>query len=352
MRRYLLFATALYALPILRPLARAMRARGDQVYWCVSVKLMPYLTADEPRLNRVGDIRAFNPDAVFSTNNWVPYFFPGKKVQVFHGFNVEKRAPHRGHFRIRSMFDLYCTQGPATTTPFQALAGQHRHFAVVETGWPKLDPLFATEDRTLPDLRPADGRPVIMYAATFTDGLSSTRALYNEIRQQIERGDRYWLLTLHPKTDAPTVARFRALAGPHARYFEAVDLVAMMRAADVLVSDTSSVVSEFVTQGKPVVTFRNRQPKPHMLNITESSALGDALNTALSPPPDLLERIRAYSAQIHPWRDGHSSERVLDAAIALADGRLGRLARKPLNLWRKVQVRMRYHRRLNGSDPD
>ncbi|MEO8011124.1 MAG: CDP-glycerol glycerophosphotransferase family protein [Dokdonella sp.] len=351
-RRYLLFATALYALPILRPLAHAIRARGGQVFWCVSAKLVPYLRADEARLNRVGDIRAFNPEAVFSTNNWVPYFFPGKKVQVFHGFNVEKRAPHRGHFRIRSMFDLYCTQCPATTTPFQNLASQYRHFAVVETGWPKLDPLFVTDSRVIPDLRRADGKSVIMYAATFTEGLSSTRALYAEIRQQIERGDRYWLLTLHPKTDAPTVARFRTLAGPNARFFEAVDLVPMMRAADVLVSDTSSVVSEFVTQGKAVVTFRNRQPKPHMLNITEPTALETALRAALSPSQDLLERINTYSMHIHPWRDGQSSDRVLDAAIAMVDGELGRLARKPLNLWRKVQVRMRYHRRLNGSDTE
>ncbi len=352
MRRYLLFATALYALPIMRPLAQAMRARGDQVYWCVSAKLGPYLRGDEPRINRVGDIRAFNPEAVFSTNNWVPYFFPGKKIQVFHGFNVEKREPHRGHFRIRSMFDLYCTQGPATTEPFRVLASQHRHFAVVETGWPKLDPLFVDDIDTLPDLRPSDGRPVVMYAATFTEGLSSTRALHAHISEHIRRGDHYWLLTLHPKTDAQTVVRFRALAGPNARFLEAVDLVPMMRAADVLVSDTSSVISEFVTQGKPVVTFRNRQPKPHMLNIVEPAALEAALRTALTVPDDLLQRIDDYSMHIHPWRDGRSAERVLDAAIALVDGKLGRLARKPLNLWRKVQARMRYHRRLNRSDPD
>ena len=65
---------------------------------------------------------ALRPRAVFSAANDVPGFIAGAKVQLFHGFNVEKRSDTRGHFRVRGQFDLYCTQGPATTGPFQALA--------------------------------------------------------------------------------------------------------------------------------------------------------------------------------------------------------------------------------------
>src|SRR6185312_9564967 len=126
MAHYLLFATELYALPVLRPLGAAIRAAGGDAAW-------------------------------FAASNWVPQFFPGAKVQVFHGFSVDKRSPERGHFRIRGLFDLYCTQGPATTQPFEELARQHGHFAVAETGWPKLDPLFAPDDGTAAGLRPADG---------------------------------------------------------------------------------------------------------------------------------------------------------------------------------------------------
>ncbi len=352
MRRYLLFATELYALPILRPLAQAILGAGDEVAWFVATPLARYLGDDERRLGDLHAVRDFAPDAVFSANNWVPHFFPGIKVQVFHGFNVEKRAPERGHFRIRSLFDLYCTQGPATTLPFRELARRLRHFAVAETGWPKLDPLFSAA--TGPDLRPADGRPVIMYAATFTEDLSSARILLDEITRQVATGERYWLLTLHPKTDPGLVARYRALAGANARFLEAVDLVPMMRAADVLVSDTSSVVSEFVVQGKPVVTLRNRAPKPHMLDIAEPAGLEAALRTALAAPPDLLARIEAYADEIHPLRDGRSGERVLAATEAFLRGELGALAPKPINLWRKLQGRLRYSRWrwVDGSAPD
>ncbi|MEO8673206.1 MAG: CDP-glycerol glycerophosphotransferase family protein [Tahibacter sp.] len=352
MQRYLLFANELYALPILRPLAQAIHASHGEVAWFVSARLAKYLNPDERRLRNAAEIQAFAPAAVFSASNWVPHFFPGAKVQVFHGFNVEKRAPGRGHFRIRNLFDLYCTQGPATTAPFRDLAAAHRHFAVVETGWPKLDPLFAPRDAQARALRPPDGRPVCMYAATFTEKLSSARALHAQIAQQVASGERYWLLTLHPKSDVEIVERYRALAGDNARYLEAVDLVPMMRAADVLVSDTSSVVSEFVVQGKPVITLRNRAPKSHMLDIAEPEHLENALRTALTPPAELLSAIRDYSGQIHPQRDGRSSERVLAAAESFLRGELGTLAPKPLNLWRKLQGRLRYFQSANFSTSD
>jgi len=341
MRHYLLFATELYALPILRPLAAAIRASGGDAAWFLPDEAATHLRRDEQRLVDARAVAAWAPRAILSASNWVPHFFPGRKVQLFHGFNVEKREAERGHFRIRGLFDLYCTQGPATTNPFRDLAREHGHFAVVETGWPKLDPLFAPDDGSATALRPGDGRPIALYASTFTESLSSAPLLYEEIARQVARGDRYWLLTLHPKADPRWVADYRALAGPNARFIEADALIPALRVADVLVSDTSSVVSEFVVQRKPVVTFRNRAPKPHMVDIAEADQLEEALARAFAPSPALTEELRAYADAIHPWRDGCSSERVLAAVDDLLSGRLGELAPKPTNLWRKLQIRSR-----------
>ncbi len=339
MAHYLLFATELYALPVLRPLDAAIRAAGDKVAWFAPAAFGRHLAAPERLLSDVDEVAEFRPDAVFAASNWVPQFFPGAKVQVFHGFSVDKRAPDRGHFRIRGLFDLYCTQGPATTRPFEALARQHGHFAVTETGWPKLDPLFAPDDGTAAAMRPKDGRQVVLYAATFTEALSSARALLGEISVQVARGDRYWLLTLHPKSDPVLVEAYRRLAGPNARFIEADALVPALRASDVLVCDTSSVVSEFTVQRKPVVTLRNRAPKAHMIDISDPADLETALRRAFAPTEALRRELAAYGDLIHPWRDGHSSERVLNAARDFVAGRFGALARKPLNLWRRLQMR-------------
>src|SRR5690606_38058237 len=143
---------------------------------------------------------------------WVPPFVAGAKVQLFHGFNVEKRDAARGHFRVRGLFDLYCTQGPATTGPFRELARTAGHFKVVETGWPKLDPLFGDPDPLARQLRyAAGGRLVVMFASTFTERLSAAPHLLDAISAEIARGDRYWILTLHPKCAPELFQRYRAL---------------------------------------------------------------------------------------------------------------------------------------------
>ncbi|MDR2871361.1 MAG: CDP-glycerol glycerophosphotransferase family protein [Xanthomonadaceae bacterium] len=341
MDNYLLFATERYGLPILQPLAAALHARGAHVHALFIRGAAGMALPGMMHAIDASAAAALRPRAVFSAANDVPSFIPGAKVQVFHGFNVEKRSDQRGHFRIRGTFDLYCTQGPATTAPFTALAEELRHFAVVETGWPKLDPLFRDDGGAAARLRePAGNRPVILFGSTFTERLSAAPQLHAAIADDIARGDHYWLLTLHPKCSPEWFARYRALAGANAAFIEPEQLISAQRAADALVADTSSIVSEFVVQHKPVVTFRNRAPKPHMLDFHDPQQLPAMLEKALTPSPQLHAAIVAYADLIHPYRDGRSSERVIAAAEDLIAGRFGKLARKPpISWWRGLQLR-------------
>lgn len=341
MADYLLFATERYALPILQPLAHALQGAGHGVHaWFVDGAAGATLPAPV-RMVGLREAVALKPRAVFSAANWVPTFVDGAKVQLFHGFNVEKRDDARGHFRVRGLFDLYCTQGPATTAPFQALAARERHFAVVETGWPKLDPLFRDDDGSAAALRARAGsRSVVMFASTFTERLSAAPHLFDAIAEEVRRGERYWLLTLHPKCAPELFSRYRSLAGANAAFVETEHLIAAQRAADVLLADTTSVVSEFVVQRKPVVTFRNRAPKPHMLDFHDSSQLPAMLARAFTPDAQLQAALAMYADAIHPYRDGRSSERVLAATEALLRGELGALGRKPFaSIWRRLQIR-------------
>jgi len=336
--KHLLFGTELYALPILRPLAAAIAARGEECRWFLPGVDRARLEPHEIALPDAAAARDYAPDTVLSASNWVPPFVPGLKVQLFHGFSVDKRSEQAGHFRIRGFFDLYCTQGPATTVPFEQLAREHGHFRVVETGWPKLDPLFGPESPEVAALRaPANGRPVVLFGSTFTPRLAAAPVLLDEIARLIARGDRYWLLTLHPKTAPEWFDRYRALAGEHAAFVESDRLLPLLRAADVLVADTSSIVSEFVVQRRGVVTFRHRVPRPHMLDIDEPAALDAAITRALAPDDALRAAISGYANAIHPTRDGNASERVLDACRAVRAAPPPR--RKPLNAWRRLQIR-------------
>ena len=76
-------------------------------------------------------------------------------------------------------------------------------------------------------------------------------------------------------------------------------IVAAQRAADVLLSDTTSVVPEFVVQHKPVVTFRNRAPKPHMLDFDDPAQLhADARSRLRADPRHCVWRSRYAEASI------------------------------------------------------
>lgn len=338
MRRYLLFASQLYSLSILRPLQEAIRKRDGDAAWFLQTGETEYLRPGERLLRSTPEVKAYGPDAVLVPGNWVPPFFPGIKVEVFHGFSVNKRSLDRGHFRIRGFFDLYCTQGPDTTPRFEALAREHGHFRVRETGWPKVDPLFRDEPPPFPA---GDGRPVVLYASTFTPRLTSTTHLFEEVKRMSRSGRWQWLVTFHPKMPREIVERYRALEGPNLEFVETDDIIPLYKAADALLCDTSSAISEFLLQHKPVVTFRNRKPEPHMIDVADPGEVESALERALARPPEVMEEIRRYADHIHPYQDGRSSERVLDAVEeSLALGRDG-LRRKPLNLWRRWQARRR-----------
>ena len=343
MSKVLLAARERYALPILEPLAGALREAGHQVHAWFDGPLAE-AGAGMPGGVPMVDVRgavALRPAAVFCAMNWIPPFFSGAKVQLFHGFATGKHSDRRGHYRIRGLFDLYCTQGPATTEPFRELAARHGHFAVAETGWSKLDPLFHDDGGAAQRMRaPAGDRPVAMFASTFTEGASAAPHLYEAIAAEVARGDRYWLLTLHPKCATELFDRYRALAGANAAFVEPEALVTAQRAADVLLSDTTSVVPEFAVQHKPVVTFRHRAPQPYMLDFDQPAQLSAMLERAFMPDAALLAEIRDYANRIHPYRDGCSSARVVAATDDLLAGRLGRLSRRPvMTRLRALQIR-------------
>jgi hypothetical protein len=103
-------------------------------------------------------------------------------------------------------------------------------------------------------------------------------------------------------------------------------------------------VAEFAVQRRPVVTFRNRKPQPHMIDVLEPDDIEAAIERALRPSAALTTALTDYAERIHPYRDGRSSERVISAAVdAIKRGRDG-LRNKPFNLVRTLQAWWRVRR--------
>ncbi|MGY0557728.1 MULTISPECIES: CDP-glycerol glycerophosphotransferase family protein [unclassified Lysobacter] len=336
-KRYLLYGSVRYALAILRPLQDAIRARGGEAAWFFDSDGTgaDELVEGERLLSSVAEVRDWNPIAIFTSSNALPHFFPGVKVQTFHGFDAGKPR----HIYIRAFFDLYCTTGPDDTRAFQALADKLGYFKVTETGWPKLDPFLKAIEGPLPPVREP---PVILYHSTFSPSWSAAPILYDQVRRLSRDGRWRWIVSLHPKTDPQVIAKYRALENENLRFADNDNILELFPQVDMMCSDTSSALSEFLLTGKPVVTFRNRRPGPQLIDINDPAQFEPAIERALSRPPELLAAIRAFAERLHPYPDGCSSERTLDAVDDfLAQGGVARLRRKPLNLWRKTKIRRR-----------
>ncbi len=331
-KRYLFYVTLSYSFGVLRPIEKVIKASGGQVAWFIpnGSEAEKFLTHDDMRLPDVNAVMAYQSDAVLAPGNYIPHFFPGIKVQVFHGFDSGKK----NKFNVRGFFDLYCTQGPNITQAFTDISDGT--YDIVETGWSKLDPLFFPSEEA-EQYRSAS--PVILYAPTFSPKLTSTQALYPYIKQLSEQRDWQWLIKLHPKATQAEVDLYKALAGDRVKFIETGDIIPLLQAADVILSDTSSVLAEFALQQKVVVAFNNRRPDTWMLNFTKADKLQEQLEVALARPDTLMAKISDHCHAIHPQSDGRSSERVLAAINGLIDKGTGHLKAKPLNIVRRLKMR-------------
>lgn len=355
MKHYLLFASHSYAFSILRPLQTAIRRRGDRAVWFLEYTCPDLLEPDEERLYTLRQVRQFNPLAVIACGNWAYPFFPGIKVEVFHGYPMRKRIEAiDDHFTIRDYWDIYCTQGPSSTPYFQQLAAKHRYFRIYETGWCKMDEWYG---RTTQAETPRP-RPAILYAPTFTRGISSAWVMPDVIERLATEKPWDWIITFHPKlTDAALLRRYEALAAAHPNidFRRLNEGFRTFSQSDVLLCDSSSLIVEYLMTGKPAVTYRNTHPGPFLLDVQQTEDIGPAIERALTHPADLMQAIEEYTAQHEAHRDGHNSDRVLDAIDDFSDHYRGHLHHKPLNINRRLRmwkhyIRTRLHTPVKRND--
>ncbi len=338
MKRFLIHISQGYSIPIGKPLQNEIREKGYKVKWFSETEnAKKYLTDEEELLETVNEVMDYNPHIVLVATNSVPYFFPGIKVQIFHGFSVNKRSEEKGHFRIRGFFDLYCTQGPSTTGPFNELKRKYGYFEVVETGWSKVDPLFEETNK----LKRVSDKPTVLISSTFTTrySLAKNPEVYEEIKRLSLIGKWQFLVILHPMMDASIVEKFKNLESENLKYFDTTDIIPIFKIADVMFSDTTSAIPEFILQHKPVVTFRNNKPMPHLMNIEKVVDIEKTIEKAFSNPEEVMKNIDEYIEFTHPYSDGKSSKRIVEATLDFLEKDRSYLKRKPLNLFRKFQIR-------------
>ena len=174
-------------------------------------------------------------------------------------------------------------------------------------------------------------RRLVLYAPTFNEDLSSVY-LFAERFAELAGPDRVLLVKLHGSTRLDTVAAYREMAAgtPGVIFVEDPNIAPYLGGADVLLSDVSSVMMEFMALDKPVILFDHPQMTryhgydPNDIEHawrdlgTRVDGVDEAkrvLNDVLAHGDDRGSKRRDYATRLFADRDGGASARVWRASL-------------------------------------
>jgi len=340
--KFILFCNLPYAFSILKPLEIELKKRNFNILWYVPSNItsqFPYKNSSFT--SSIQELKDFKSDVIFVPGNEVPYFLQGVKVQIFHGLAGEKK----GHFRIRDYFDLYLTQGPYFTNRFKQLALKYKNFEVIETGWCKLDKLYQIDNSTLQEkenlINQYSIKNIVLYAPTFSPSLTSAEELIQNISNLANNNDILVIIKFHDKMDKNIIQQYKNLTCKNLIISNEKDITKLLQISDLMISDTSSVVYEFVLLNKPVVTLNSISENINWLDLNNENLLETNVLKILNGNDEFKDKRKNIIEQYHPYNDGKSSQRMIDAVLEYIS-KNGVPNKRKLSLLRKFKIWKKY----------
>jgi hypothetical protein len=251
------------------------------------------------------------------------------KIQIFHGISFRNKAIRDENLGA----DYYFVVGPYMLRRFtEAGLFSHDDPRAVKVGFMKTDALLdgSLDRRTLLDEYGFDGtRPVVLYAPTGAKRNSLETMGYEAIDRLVRSG-KFDLLVKphdHAKNRVDWFERLAHFDGPHCRMIRSPDVVPPMFVSDLLISDASSVSSEYSLLDRPMLFL----DVPGLLKASlkgEATMLdletwGRRCGTVVAEPIDLPSAVERALAH----RDEHSSvRRAMAKDLFYNPGRAGKAA--------------------------
>ena len=335
--KFLFYISKRYSIPIIQPLVESLKKMEHEFAFFVSEKVnkgIPNEWKEFLIMNEVDKAIIYHPDFVIVPGNFVDPRIPAIKVQIFHGLGIEKSS----HYKIRHFFDVYCTSGPFVTERYNKLQKRYKYFLVRETGWTKIDHIlnYPTENLKM-RLNIPDDKKIILFAPTHSRKMQSAEDLLHVIPKIINETE-IWLLKFHELMRKEIYWNFRKNISENIRIIEDHDVTSYLHLADVLISDTSSVIYEFMVLDKPVITLKTHSRTDKGINITDPKDLRKSIDRSLEKPDEFSSNRKKHLEEINPYLDGKISERLINTLLEIKEKDLLPKKKKPLNLFRKLQI--------------
>lgn len=291
------------------------------------------LRCDDP-----GPLAAFDPQVVVLAEHYQDHLRPhvprARIVWTRHGFATKNYTA-----QALAACDYACLSSAWVDAEYER-AGWRPRVASWITGFVPTDALHAALQRA----RPAGTGPTLLYAPTHNPQLSSIRALGRQWAPALRHEFPHLrvLLKPHPHTyerDPLVIARYRAWAeaDPGIELVEGADadIYPLLAAADILLTDASSVMFYFLALDRPLILYSN--PRRHEdalrfdpdgyewrwrdmgIEIEDAAQLPAAVAASLAEPQAQAAARARYRERLYGGLfDGRAAERVAAHVLALA----------------------------------
>lgn len=306
------------------------------------------------------DVLKFHFDVIITGDpEWISYFDPAfvfvanKQAESLRAVVPKAKIVYTRHGLISKNFiydtarscDYVCVTSEAQQKQFVEEGG----FAVEQvwlTGYAQMVPLF--KDERIPHgLKLHRGRKKVLYAPTYTYGLSSIPMFLSHFNKDFIRslGEIEFLIKLHPLVEKIHPSWFREMRQISAKFNNihliknaSTDIVPYLQEVDILISDASSVMFQFLALNRPIIAINNPERftiaeydpsgiewrwRDMMIEIDEITALPEALQLCLENPELHAEKRAQYRKELFgSVTDGRTGERVLEYLKKIAPGDL------------------------------
>lgn len=235
-------------------------------------------------------------------------------------------------------FSYMISPSPFTTDKFATawnLRKTGQAYKLIEEGYPRNDRLINTTPEERKELREklgVEGKKVILYAPTWRDNQHTsgegytykTEVDFDKLREEL--GDEYVILfrAHYLVANSFDFDKYRGFVVDVSNYS---DINELYIAADILITDYSSVFFDYANLGKPIIFYMydleqyanelrgfyitlDELPGPI---LKDETALADTIKACDNWQED--DKYRAFCAKYNPKDDGHASERVLKRII-------------------------------------
>ncbi len=211
---------------------------------------------DPAHILTTDEISEMDVDVLFSAHTTL--IMPrsaAKKIQIFHGVSFRNSSIRSDNMGC----DHYFMVGPYQRRQFeQAGLLTEDDPRAVSVGFMKTDPLCdASLDRTqlVRDLGFSGDRPVIVYAPTGAK-MNSLVTMGEDVIHNILESEKYDLVLKlhdHDRLSVDWPSRLAPLLGDHFRIEREADVIPLLNAADLLITDASSVGNEYALLDRPMI---------------------------------------------------------------------------------------------------